>query len=75
MADDLAEFRVSTREIYAEVILQHWPRTPAGCACGGVRLGQSWPEHLADKLLSASKAETDDMLLAVGKAIHQALDG
>lgn len=43
------------RDAYVEVILQHWLTPTSGCRCGGVSLGHSWPEHLADALLGETK--------------------
>ncbi|MCW2632083.1 MAG: hypothetical protein JWR88_1045 [Pseudonocardia sp.] len=64
MADDV-------RAKVAEHILEHWPTPTSGCSCGQMRLGQSWPLHLADELLPLMiEAERARALTAVRDAIR-----
>jgi hypothetical protein len=36
------------RKVLVEVLAYHWPTNTAGCTCGQVALGRSYPEHVAD---------------------------
>lgn len=36
------------RATLVDVLLHHRPSIGSACACGGVALGHSWPEHIAD---------------------------
>lgn len=52
---DVAD-RGARRERIAEVLMGHWRTPTSGCMCGQVELGQSWPLHVADELLSGPLA-------------------
>lgn len=39
------------RDAYVKVIVQHQRTSISNCHCGGLELGESWAEHLADLLL------------------------
>jgi hypothetical protein len=68
MADDV-------RDKVAEHILEHWPTPTSGCSCGQVRLGQSWPLHLADELLPLmTEAERAQVRADVVEEIAQAIE-
>lgn len=36
------------REVLVDILLHHRPTESSACQCGGVPLGHSWPEHIAD---------------------------
>lgn len=36
------------RERLVEVLVYHWQTRTSGCGCGGMTLGQSYPEHVAN---------------------------
>jgi hypothetical protein len=33
-----------------DVLIRHWATNTSGCVCGRVKLGGSYPEHIADVL-------------------------
>lgn len=36
------------RPALVDVLLHHRPTLTSACQCDGIRLGDSWPEHIAD---------------------------
>lgn len=39
------------REMIVDVLVRHRPTENSACRCGGVALGRSWPEHVADVII------------------------
>lgn len=36
------------RKVLVNVLVHHRPTQYSACMCGGVQLGYSWPEHIAN---------------------------
>ena len=37
------------RDVLVDVLVHHWPTSTSGCSgCDGMKLGESYPEHVAD---------------------------
>lgn len=46
MTEDDVSYR---RELLVDVLVHHWPTSSSGCSgCDAMRLGDSFPEHVAD---------------------------
>lgn len=63
------------RDALVEVLLHHRPTQSSACRCGGVRLGQSWPDHLADvyqeMLVNAELDEVAERLDAIEARLRE----
>jgi hypothetical protein len=43
-----ANVTIYNRQVLVDTLVEHAMTDSAGCRCGGVELGHSYPEHLAD---------------------------
>lgn len=47
------------RQCLVDVLIHHWATPTSGCTCGGVKLGASWPEHVADVFEASMRAANE----------------